>query len=298
VTLEECREFYAQEIRLAANLSSPALVDAYAHVPREKYLGSPPWQIASPEQRAMSISGMGGSSYTPTEDPRDLYHNVLVGLDIARNVNNGQPSALARWIDALDLKPGDRAYHLGCGVGYYTAIIREIVGPTGRVVGIEALPDLATRAKENLAHYSNVSVHSGDGVTFDPGPCDAMLINAGVIHPHVMWLDRLNEHGRLVVPLTMAATPALGQGIMAEIVRERGGFTAQIATFLAIFSCTNGRDPQLEPLMAKALTTGALMKIKSVRRDSHEAAESCILHAPEVCLSTVDLSAAQEAAAS
>jgi protein-L-isoaspartate(D-aspartate) O-methyltransferase len=241
---------------------------------------------------------MGGSSYTPTEDPRDLYHNVLVGLDIARNVNNGQPSALARWIDSLDLKPGDRAYHLGCGVGYYTAIIREVVGLTGSVVAIDALPDLAARAKENLAHYTNVTVHSGDGVTFDPGPCDAMLINAGVIHPHVMWLDRLSEQGRLVVPLTMAANTTLGQGIMAKIVRERSGFTAQIATFLAIFSCTNGRDPQLEPLMAKALTTGALMKIRSVRRDSHEAGETCILHAPEVCLSMVDLSAAHDAAAS
>ncbi len=298
MTLEECRRFYSQEIRFAANISSSALIEAYAKVPREKYLGPPPWQIASPEQRALSISGMGGSSYTPTEDPRDLYHNVLVGLDIARNVNNGQPSALARWIDSLDLKPGDRAYHLGCGVGYYTAIIREVVGLTGSVVAIDALPDLAARAKENLAHYTNVTVHSGDGVTFDPGPCDAMLINAGVIHPHVMWLDRLSEQGRLVVPLTMAANTTLGQGIMAKIVRERSGFTAQIATFLAIFSCTNGRDPQLEPLMAKALTTGALMKIRSVRRDSHEAGETCILHAPEVCLSMVDLSAAHDAAAS
>lgn len=50
--------------------------------------------------------------------------------------------------------------------------------------------------------------------------------------------------------------------------------------------------------MAKALTTGALMKIKSVRRDFHEAADTCILHAPEVCLSMVDLSAAHDAAAS
>ncbi|MGC1579916.1 MAG: methyltransferase domain-containing protein [Candidatus Acidiferrales bacterium] len=298
VTLEECRRFYSQEIRFAANISSAALVEAYANVPREKYLGPPPWQIASPEQRAMSLASSGNTAYTPTEDPRDLYHNVLVGLDIARNVNNGQPSALARWIDAMGLQPGDRAYHLGCGVGYYTAIIREVVGATGSVVAIDALPELAARAKENLAHYTNVTVRSGDGVTLDPGPCDAMLINAGVIHPHVLWLDRLNERGRLVVPLTMAATPLLGQGIMAKIVHERGGFTAQIATFLAIFSCTNGRDPKLEPSMAKALTSGALMKIKSIRRDSHEAADTCILHAPGVCLSMIELSANHEAAAS
>jgi protein-L-isoaspartate(D-aspartate) O-methyltransferase len=292
VTLEEYRRFYAQEIRFAANVSSPALIEAYASVPREKYLGAPPWQIASPDQTAMSIGGMGKTSYTPVEDPRDLYHNVLVSLDMERNVNNGQPSALARWIDALDLKRGDRVYHLGCGVGYYTAIMTEVVGPEGSVVAIEALPDLAPRAKNNLSDYPNVTVHAGDGVRFDPGPCDAMLINAGVIHPYVLWLERLNEHGRLVAPLTMAATPTIGQGIMAKIIRERGGFSAQIASVLAIFSCTNGRDPQLEPLMAKALTTGALMKIKSVRRDPHEATATCILHTLDVCLSTNDLPAA------
>src|SRR5437899_10132126 len=150
-TIEDCRRFYAEEIRCVSNLASPALVEALASVPREKFLGAPPWQIGSAEQRSLSLSGMVRMAYTPTEDPRDLYHNVLVALDIAKDINNGQPSALARWIDALDLKPGDRAYHLGCGVGYYTALMAEIVGPTGSLVGIDANDDLAARAKENFA---------------------------------------------------------------------------------------------------------------------------------------------------
>jgi len=55
-----------------------------------------------------------------------------------------------------------------------------------------------------------VTVLACDGATIDPGECDAMLINAGVTHPNVLWLDRQRESGRLVVPLTMAATPKLG----------------------------------------------------------------------------------------
>lgn len=70
-------------------------------------------------------------SYMPVDDPRQLYHNVVVVLDKAADINNGQPSALACWIDAMGLKSGERAYHLGCGVGYYTAIIAEVVGPEG-----------------------------------------------------------------------------------------------------------------------------------------------------------------------
>jgi hypothetical protein len=35
MTVEDCRRFYAQEVRFAANISSPELVEAYASVPRE-----------------------------------------------------------------------------------------------------------------------------------------------------------------------------------------------------------------------------------------------------------------------
>jgi protein-L-isoaspartate(D-aspartate) O-methyltransferase len=269
MTVEDCRRFYAQEVRFAANISSPALVEAYASVPREKYLGPPPWQLGSPEQRALSLTGKAGTSYYSTEDPRDLYHNLVVALDLSRDINNGQPSALGRWISALDLKPGDRVYHLGCGVGYYTAIMAEVVGPTGSVAGIELHPGLAARAKENLSSYSNVAVHAGDGATFD----------------------------RLVVPLTVAVTPTLGQGVMAKIVHERDGFSAEVVTVLAIFSCISARDPLLEPLMAKALTTRALLRISSIRRDVHDQVETCILHGSEVCVSSAELAAASEASA-
>ena len=30
--------------------------------------------------------------------------------------------------------------HIGCGVGYYTAIIAEVVGPNGGVIGVEIDP--------------------------------------------------------------------------------------------------------------------------------------------------------------
>ena len=35
------------------------------------------------------------------------FHNVLVALKRSQNLNNGQPSALASWIAALNLAEGD-----------------------------------------------------------------------------------------------------------------------------------------------------------------------------------------------
>ncbi|MGB2624605.1 MAG: methyltransferase domain-containing protein [Candidatus Acidiferrum sp.] len=288
-TLEDCRAFYAQEVRFAATVATPGLVEAYARVPREKFLGPGPWQISSPGARALSMAGLRESAYVTVDDPRDLYHNVVVALDSAKDINNGQPSALASWIDALALQPGDRAFHLGCGVGYYTAIIAEVVSPSGSVVALELQTDLAARAKENLASYANVTVHQGDGSAFDPGPCDAMFVNCGVTHPQTIWLERLRHRGRLVVPFTMAVNPQVGQGVMTKIVREPSGYSAVMVTPTGIFSGVSLRDPALEPLMKQALTTGGLLKLKSVRRDAHEPADTCVLHGAEVCLSTAPL---------
>jgi len=285
MTIEDCREFYAREVRFAASLTTLGLVEAFARVPREKFLGPGPWQIGSAEGRAMSAAGLGQLSYVTVEDPRDVYHNVLISLDRAKDINNGQPGSLGRWIDALALKPGERAYHLGCGVGYYTAIMAEVVGPSGSVLGLELQPELAARAKENLADYTNVTVEAGDGAAFDPGECDAMLVNCGVTHPQTKWLERLREGGRLVVPFTMAVNPTIGQGVMTKITRSNGKYATELVTPVAIYPGGSLRDATLESQLLKGLTTGGLLKLKSVRQDAHEAGETCVVHRPEVCLS-------------
>ncbi|MGA7924709.1 MAG: methyltransferase domain-containing protein [Candidatus Sulfotelmatobacter sp.] len=289
MTLEDCRRFYSEEIRLAANVNSAILVEAFARVPRENFLGPGPWKVASVD------FGLGGTTYiqTPDADPRHLYHNVPVALDPARDLNNGQPAALAKWIEALDIKSGVRVYHLGCGVGYFTAIMAEVVGRNGSVVASEIDPELAARASQNLAVYPNVSVHSGDGADFDPGRCDAMLINAGVTHPHPRWLESLNERGSLVLPLTIAAGMGmranLGKGVMAKITREANGFSARVVTLVAIYSCVGMRDPQIEQALSKAMGAGKLFKLRSLRRDVHEPTDTCLMHGADLCLSSAEL---------
>lgn len=236
----------------------------------------------------MSAAGLGQLAYVTVDDPRDVYHNVVISLDRGKDINNGQPGSLARWIDALALKPGERAYHLGCGVGYYTAIMAEVVGPSGSVIGLELEPGLAARAKQNLAGYANVTVEAGDGVEFDPRECDAMLVNCGVTHPQTKWLERLREGGRLVVPFTMAVNPTIGQGVMTKITRSDGKFVTELVTPVAIFSGGSMRDETLQTQLLKGLTTGGLLKLKSVRMDSHEAGETCVVHTSEVCLSLAE----------
>jgi protein-L-isoaspartate(D-aspartate) O-methyltransferase len=289
-SIEDYRRFYADEIRFVANLNSPALVDAFARVPREKFIGPGPWQVGSAEVRALAAAGMGRSTYVPVDDPRHLYHNVVVVIDASRDINNGQPSALALWINSLQLEAGNRVYHLGCGVGYYTAIIAEVVGPSGSVVATEIDSNLAARARENLSVYRNVQVHPVDGGEFDPGECHAMLINAGVTHPHPLWLDRLRDGGRLVLPITLATSETLGAGLMTRIVRRSDRFSAQGVTPVGIYSCKSVRDPELEPLVRSALMNQSLLKVQSLRLEPHEPEPTCLVHGKDVCFSSAEVS--------
>src|SRR2546425_211982 len=126
--LEQVRADFAQRIRRETGIRSPALVQGLSTIPREHFVGAGPWNLLRPSEMAQ------GYQLTADDDPRHLYDTVLVALDPARGLNNGEPSSLLRFLDTLDLAPGDRFLHIGCGVGYYTAIAPQAVLPNGSEV--------------------------------------------------------------------------------------------------------------------------------------------------------------------
>jgi protein-L-isoaspartate(D-aspartate) O-methyltransferase len=284
IEMQAVRQAYAEELRAVSDLRSETLVRAFATVSREHFLGPGPWQIVAPVQP-------GRPTYRTTEDadPRHLYHNVLVAIDPDRQLNNGEPSFLALCFDALDLRAGDRVVHIGCGVGYYTAILAEVVGTGGHVTAVEVDANLAARARENLAHMTHVSVITGDAAELSEERSDVIFVNAGVTHPRAVWLDSLRTDGRLLLPLT-ATVDSLDHtsGGMLKITRTLRGHAARFISSVAIFPCTGARDPRLNAPLASALRGDSLKDVKSLRTDSHQPEEACWLHNERFCLSTSD----------
>ena len=92
------------------------------------------------------------------------------------------------------------------------------------------------------------------GAAFDFGLCDAMLINAGVTHPHPTWLYRLQPRWCDCYTVTVKAGEHHSAGVMIKIVREAAGFSARVITFVSIFSFSSLRDPAIEALLAPALS--------------------------------------------
>src|SRR5262249_3400885 len=149
------RRYFAEELEAVCRIRSPQLVNAFATVPREQYLGPGPWMVWS-EGPSMQAAGLASGAAlalrpTPDADPGRVYHNISVAIDPARQLFNGQPGTLAVWIDSLDLTPGARVLHVGSGLGYYTAILAQAVGASGRVVTYEVDEALAAGSKRNLA---------------------------------------------------------------------------------------------------------------------------------------------------
>jgi protein-L-isoaspartate(D-aspartate) O-methyltransferase len=280
--LPALRRFYAEELRAVSDIRSEALVRAFAAVPREHYLGPGPWQILAPTE-----AGRGRYRTTEDDDPRHLYHNVLVAIDAARWLNNGQPGALALWIDALDLRDGERVVHIGCGLGYYSAILAEVVGAAGHVTALEIDPALAARARRNLAHLPHVEVREADGASCDLEPVDAIFVNAGAAHVSTVWLDALRVNGRLLVPLTVARDAAgHGNGGMLKVTRRGDGWPARFVSEVNIFPCIGARDAALNERLKEAFQTRKWHAVTSLRRDHHDPTETCWLHGGDVCLST------------
>src|SRR5262245_52842890 len=225
-TLESTRGRYAETIRKLVWQRnrirlSDTLVSAFARIPREEFLGPPPWLIrgtpaATPWQRLMSrITGRRhhASDWT-TRDQDQLYRDVVVAIDSGRGLNNGQPSGLATWLHLLELQRGERVLHVGCGLGYYTAVIATAVTPA-HVLGIEIDTSLRSHVGANLTHVDHVIIVVANGIDYDPGPVDAILVNAGTTQPRALWLDRLRGGGRMIIPLTNED----GTGMMLKVTR-------------------------------------------------------------------------------
>jgi protein-L-isoaspartate(D-aspartate) O-methyltransferase len=274
------REAYADEIEAVAGISTPGLAAAFAAVPRERFLGPGPWTVSAD-------GPFGSARATPDADARRVYHNLSIAIDPARRLFNGAPGLLASWIDALGLAPGQRVLHVGCGTGYYSAIMGQVVGPDGAVEAVEVDAGLAERATAALADWPWIRVRHGDATTHETS-FDAILINAGATHPLGVWLDALLPQGRMILPLTVSMPPGstLGKGVAVFV--DGGGDIrpARVLSMTIIYNAVGIRDAALEQRLAHAMSAGGgFMAIRRLRRDAHQADDTCWLHGPTACLS-------------
>lgn len=221
--LAAARRRYAELIGKRERISSAHLLRALAVVPREDFLARGPWRIKSESGRDYRL--------TADADPIRLYDDVLVAIDARRKLDTGLPSLWAHFIDVLDVGAKQRVVQIGCGLGYFSAILSEMVGPKGEVLAIECDGRLAGRAAANLSRHRNVEVVHGDGSHDIGGPADVIIVHAGFAHPLPLWLQSLRRNGRLLVPLTQRDR----EGTVIKITRKGSRYEAEAVRQIRIF---------------------------------------------------------------
>ena len=83
-----------------------------------------------------------------------------------------------RAVQALGLRPGDSVVDVACGTGLNFALIEEVIGPDGRIVGVDLTDAMLARAQDRIETngWSNISLVQADAADFHfPTAVDAIL---------------------------------------------------------------------------------------------------------------------------
>lgn len=122
-----------------------------------------------------------GSGVLDPSGVRRLYDRVAPFYDIASKPYGwfGAGRIVDRAIEELRLQPGDTAVDLGTGTGRNLLALAEVVGPTGRVIGVDVSPEMLRRAQDKVDQRGlhNVELVEGDMASFEP-PSDTAGILA------------------------------------------------------------------------------------------------------------------------
>jgi protein-L-isoaspartate(D-aspartate) O-methyltransferase len=156
-------------------ITSPAVLNAMAQVPREEFV----------------LEADRAQAYADRALPIDAPGQTI-----------SQPLMVAVVVEALELRAGDRALDVGTGSGYQAAVMAAC---GAHVVSIERIASLAQTAAERLRRLEyDVEVIAGDGTLGVPdrAPFDAIAVGAAAPRLPVALARQLAEGGRLVLPIS------------------------------------------------------------------------------------------------
>ncbi|MFD4970392.1 protein-L-isoaspartate(D-aspartate) O-methyltransferase [Streptomyces sp. NPDC058424] len=152
------------------------------------------------ERLLQAVRATPRAAFVPAVHRADAYRDVP--LPIGHGQVTTQPSLSAMMIDGLGLSGDEHVLEIGTGLGFQTALLAALAAD---VVTVELRPDIAERARSNLAAQGlrNIELRVGDGSggVPDRAPYDAVVVSAAFPEVPAPLAAQLRPGGRLVQPI-------------------------------------------------------------------------------------------------
>lgn len=147
--------------------------------------------------------------YAPATPYRDSPQTIGFGATIsAPHMHASAAESLLPYLHS-----DARVLDIGSGSGYLTAVLANLIGPSGKVVGIDHIQSLVDLATQNMAKSKEgrEMLESGKvrflkadgrlGLDEGQGAWDAIHVGAAAKEAHKVLVDQLRAPGRLFIPV-------------------------------------------------------------------------------------------------
>jgi len=138
-------------------------------------------------------------------------------LSIGYGATISQPTTVAFMLETLDVQPGQKALDIGSGSGWTTALLAYLVGPKGKVMGLEIVPELVETSQANIKNlYSVILENNRTRIAPMPeirqarrevvglpeeAPYDRILVSAAARRVPKELIGQLKPDGVMIIPV-------------------------------------------------------------------------------------------------
>lgn len=155
------------------------------------------------EAELSAFRDVNREDFIPQSLKAEAYQDIPLPLTRGKTIS--QPTTVMIMTHTLELQPGEKVFEVGTGSGYQAAIIAKIVGPKGKVITTEVVPELVHFAKQNLkkANIDNVAVYEEDGSNglLSEAPFDKIIITTACREFPKPLLEQLRPDGIIIGPV-------------------------------------------------------------------------------------------------
>lgn len=166
--------------------------------------------VISKDSVSRAMLAIDRHNYVSSDASSVAYLDQPMGIGYNQTISAPHMHAHALNLLADHLVPGAHALDVGCGSGYLSACMAEMVGVNGKVVGIEYIQPLVELSKANISKHDarlfnieRLIVKQGDGWKGCPelAPFDCIHVGVAAATLPEALVEQLKLGGRMVIPV-------------------------------------------------------------------------------------------------